>query len=68
MLKRGELVVLPNGVPGLILAIFDGVVYQPTLAELLVGGNIMVVPCNKLTRLNDSPTFKTLEELISSHI
>ena len=66
MMDRGQLVMTPAGKVGMVLTIFDAVVYQPTQVELLVDGDITVVPCNKLIRLDDSPRSKTLEELINS--
>ena len=65
MLQRGELVMTSNGRIGLILAIFDAIVYQPSHAELLIESKVVMIPCSKLQRMPDTFHRKTLEELIN---
>ena len=65
MLQRGELVMTNHGTIGLIINIFDAIVYQPMHAELLIGSEVMMVPCNKLRRMSDVFHGGTVEELIS---
>ena len=67
MLQRGELVITSNGRIGLILAIFDAIVYQPSHAELLIESKVAMIPCSKLQRMSDTFHRKTLEELLNYH-
>jgi len=65
MLQRGELVMTSNGRIGLILAIFDAIVYQPSHAELLIESKVVMIPCSKLQRMHNTFHRKTIEELIN---
>ena len=54
-----------NGRIGLILAIFDAIVYQPSHAELLIESKVVMIPCSKLQRMPDTFHRKTIKELIN---
>ena len=56
----------PTGKVGLVLAIFDAVVYQPMQVELLIGSKIITMPYNKLRNVSDTVQGQTLEELLDS--
>ena len=57
-----------NGRVGLILDIFDAIVYQPMHAEVLLGSNVVMIPTSKLRKLSDNVIQgQTLEELINSN-
>ena len=66
MMKRGQLVITPTGGVGLVLNIFDAVVYQPMQVELLIGSKIITIPYNKLRNVSDTVQGQTLEELLDS--
>ncbi len=68
MLQRGQLVMTNNGTIGLVLNIFDAIVYQPMHAEVLLGSNVVMIPTSKLRKLSDNVIQgQTLEELINSN-
>jgi len=67
MLQRGQLVMTNNGTIGLILNIFDAIVYQPMHAEVLLESNVVMIQCNKLRKMTDLNQEQTLEELINSN-
>ena len=57
-----------NGTIGLVLNIFDAIVYQPMHAEVLLGSNVVMIPTSKLRKLSDNVIQgQTLEELINSN-
>jgi hypothetical protein len=66
MMKRGQLVMTPTGGVGLVLNIFDAVVYQPMQVELLIGSKVITIPYNKLRNVSDAVQGQTLEELLNS--
>jgi len=56
-----------NGTIGLVLNIFDAIVYQPMQAEVLLESNVVMIQCNKLRKMTDLNQEQTLEELINSN-
>ena len=60
------MVITLTGRVGLVLNIFDAVVYQPMQVELLIGSKIITIPYNKLRNVSDTVQGQTLEELLNS--